>query len=49
MITGINCSCVMYISKPHQTSSMCLMHQKIIFGRDRPDYERFRTDEDREI
>ena len=49
MITGINCSCVMYISDPHQQPSFCLKHENKIFGRNRPDYERFRTDEDRNI
>ena len=49
MITGINCSCVMYESAPYVHSSMCVKHQKDIFGRDSPDYIRFRTDEDRDI
>jgi len=49
MITGINCSCVMHVSNPYQEPSMCLFHENIIFGRNRPDYEKFRTDEDREI
>ena len=32
MITGLECSCILYIKKPHQGSSMCLKHEKEIFG-----------------
>lgn len=47
MKTGINCSCV--YGYDNWSFSFCLKHKKEIFGGDLTDYERFRTDEDREI
>jgi hypothetical protein len=44
MITGVNCSCVEDGWKQY----FCLKHYKEIFGLDRPDYEKYKTDADRE-
>jgi len=35
MITGLECSCILYIGYPHNDGSMCLMHENIIFGADK--------------
>ena len=35
MITGLECSCVLYIGYPHKNSSMCLKHENGIFGVDK--------------
>lgn len=32
MITGLECSCILYIGYPHRGSSMCLKHENEIFG-----------------
>ena len=35
MITGLECSCILYIGYPHQNSSICLKHENEIFGADK--------------